>query len=137
VKRRPWNTLATTRSPTSVDARDTAAAAVAVAGGGFDGRALVLTGIEALTGHEVANVLSEGIGRPARFASPDLTAFKGALDARGTPAWLADSHLERYGAIPGGRALHLAFISSDFITFTGRQPRTLLQFGSTEFTKQT
>ena len=105
---------------TSIDVRDTAAAAVAVAGGGFDGRALVLTGSEALTGHEIANVLSEGIGRPVRFASLDLTAFKAALDAQSTPAWRADSHLELYGAIQGGRALHLAFISNDFATLTGR-----------------
>jgi uncharacterized protein YbjT (DUF2867 family) len=121
---------------TSIDVRDTADAAVVVAGGRFDGRALVLTGSEELTGPEIARVLSEGCGHPVRFVSPDLQAFKGALDTQGTPAWRASSHLELYGAIQSGLAPHLAVISNDFMTLTGRKPRTLLQFVRTEFAKQ-
>lgn len=121
---------------TSIDVRDTADAALAVAGGGFDGRALVLTGSEALTGPEIAAVLSEGCGHAVRFVSPDLQSFEAALDAQGTPAWRANSHLELYGAIQGGRAPHLAVVSNDFMTLTGKKPRTLLQFVRTEFANQ-
>jgi len=121
---------------TSIDVRDTADAAVAVAGGGFDRRALVLTGSETLTGPEIAAVLSEGCGHPVRFVSPDLQSFKAALDAQGTPSWRADSHLELYGAIQGGRAPHLAVISHGFTTLTGKKPRTLLEFIRAEFPKQ-
>lgn len=121
---------------TSIDVRDTANAAVVVAGGGFDGRAFVLTGGEVLTGPEIAGVLSRGCGHPVRFVSPDLQAFEAVLDAQGTPAWRANSHLELYGAIQGDRAPHLAVVSQDFTTLTGRKPRTLLEFVRAEFTSQ-
>ena len=121
---------------TFIDVRDTADAAVAVAGGGFDRRALVLTGSDALTGPEIAAVLSEGCGHPVRFISPDLQSFKAALDAQGAPGWRADSHLELYSDIQGGRAPHLAVISHDFTTLTGKKPRTLLEFIRAEFPKQ-
>jgi uncharacterized protein YbjT (DUF2867 family) len=119
---------------TMLDVRDTAEVAVAVANGGYDGKALSLTGPEALAGPEVAAILSEATGHPVRFVSPDLESFKAALLSRGMPAWRLESQMELYGAVLGGRAPHLAAISSDVLATIGRPARTLKEFARSTFT---
>jgi uncharacterized protein YbjT (DUF2867 family) len=124
--------LGTTRV-SLLDVRDTADVAVAAANGGFDGKALVLTGADALTGSEIAGVLSEATGRPVQFVSPDLESFEEMLRSRGMPAWRADSQLELYRAVQAGHAPHLAAVSPDLSAAIGKPPRTLKQFACSAF----
>ena len=119
---------------TMLDVRDIAEVAVAVANGGYDGKALNLTGPEALSGPEVAAILSEATGRPVRFVSPDLESFKATLLSRDMPAWRSRSQVELYDAVLGGRAPHLAAISSDVLATIGRPARTLKEFARSAFT---
>lgn len=118
---------------TLLDVRDVADAAVVVAGGRFDGRALILTGAEALTGSQMADTLSAALGQPVRFVSPDLHNFGAALAEKGVPAWRRDSLVELYSAIQDGLAPHLALTSSDFTAITGKPPRTFRRFAQEAF----
>jgi uncharacterized protein YbjT (DUF2867 family) len=116
-----------------LDVRDIAYVAVAVANGSFDGKVLVLTGPEALTGAQIAAVLSEVFGRPVIFVSPDLERFRAELIQNGLLRWRVDALEEVYSAILGGRGSHLSAVSSDVEAVTGRPPRTLRQFAEDAF----
>ena len=70
-----------------VDARDVAAVAFrALAESGHEGRAYTLTGPAALSYAEVAQVLSDVLGRPVRYADPSLPAFWRRRRESGDPA---------------------------------------------------
>lgn len=116
-----------------VDVTDIADVAVAVANGGFDGRTLTLTGPEALTGADMAATLSAALGRPVRHVAPPLAQFRAALTESGLPAWQVDAVIELQEAILAGRAPHLAQVTADVQTVTGRPPRSLAQFARREF----
>ncbi|MBW4439501.1 MAG: SDR family oxidoreductase [Pleurocapsa minor GSE-CHR-MK-17-07R] len=59
-----------------IDARDIAAvAALALTEDGHENKAYTLTGSEALTYDEVAQILTEVTGRPVRYANPNLVRF--------------------------------------------------------------
>lgn len=103
-------------------------AAVVVAGGSRDGQALVLTGAQALTGQDIAAVLSDATDRKVSYVSPDLRSFRASLVARGLPAWRADALLELYTAIQEGRVPHLAVTTGDPAAVMGRAPRSLREF---------
>jgi uncharacterized protein YbjT (DUF2867 family) len=111
-----------------LDVRDIADVAVAVANGSFDGKVLDLTGPEALTGAQIAAVLSEVLGRRVMFVSPDLERFRAELIQNGLPGWRVDALVEVYSAILGGRGSHLSAVRSDVEAVTGRPPCTLRQF---------
>ena len=66
-----------------IDVRDIAAVAVGVSAGGHDYLALDLTGPEALSGSEIARVLSTVMRKPVTFSSPPIAAFRAALLDRG------------------------------------------------------
>jgi uncharacterized protein YbjT (DUF2867 family) len=116
-----------------VDVSDLADVAVTVANGPFDGRTLTLTGPEALTGDEMAATLSATLGRPVRYISPPLAQFHATLTERGLPAWQVDALVELQEAILAGRAPHLAQVTADVQTATGRSPRSFAQFAKREF----
>jgi NAD(P)H dehydrogenase (quinone) len=122
-----------TTAASRIDVHDLAAVAVAVARGPFDGRALMLTGPAALTGAEIAATLSGVLGRPVRYISPPLPQFRAALAERGLPAWQIDAFIELQQAILDGRAPHLAVVTADVETATGRPPRSFAQFAEREF----
>jgi uncharacterized protein YbjT (DUF2867 family) len=111
-----------------IDVRDIAAVAVGVSAGGYDNRALDLTGPEALTGSDIAQALSTAMGKPVTFASPPISAFRVALLDRGAPLWRVDALAELYQNIQDGRAPHLARTTPNVVRVTGRTPRTLREF---------
>jgi uncharacterized protein YbjT (DUF2867 family) len=119
-----------------VEVRDLAAVAVAVADGPFDGRALALTGAAALTGEQMAGALTTALGRPVRFLSPPLPLFRAALAERGMPAWQSEALCELYEAVLAGRAPHLATLSADIASVTGRPPRSFAEFALSQFATQ-
>ena len=112
-----------------------AAVAVAVANGPFDGHALDLTGPAALTGEQMAAVLTSAVGRRVGFVSPPLGQFRTALTERGLPAWQVDGLGELYEAIQGGRAPHIAAVSTDVVATIGRPPRSFEEFAFVNFGK--
>jgi len=118
-----------------IDVHDLADVAVAVADGPFDGRALVLTGPAALTGEEMAATLSGVLSRPVRYISPPLPQFRAALTERGLPAWQIDAFIELQEAVLDGRAPHLALVTPDVETATGRPPRSFARFAEREFSR--
>src|SRR5207248_3179248 len=116
-----------------IDVHDIADVAVAIANGPFDGRALVLTGPTALTGHQMAASLATAAGRSVRFVSPALPHFRAALTERGVPGWQVDGLIELYEAIQAGRAPHIAAVTADVAATTGRPPRSFEQFAVANF----
>jgi len=116
-----------------LDVRDIADVAVAAANGSFDGEVLTLTGPEALTGAQVAAVLSQAVGRPVRFVSPDLDWFGAELIQNGVPKWRVDALVEVHANILAGRGSHLSAVSPDVLAETGRPPRALRQFAEHAF----
>lgn len=116
-----------------VDVHDLADVAVAVANGPFDGRALTLTGPAALTGEEMAATLSDVLGRPVRYILPSPAQFRAAMTERGMPAWQIDAFIELQEAIVAGRAPHLAPVTADIESATGKPPRSFAQFARREF----
>lgn len=116
-----------------LDVRDIADVAVAAANGAFDGKVLTLTGPEALTGAQVATVLSDALGRPVSFVSPDLERFRAELIENGVPRWRVDALVEVSANILAGRGSHLSLVSPDVMVATGRPPRALRQFAKHAF----
>jgi uncharacterized protein YbjT (DUF2867 family) len=116
-----------------IDVHDLADVAVAVAAGPFDGRVLTLTGPAALTGEEMAAVLSGVLRRPVRYISPPLPQFRAGLTDRGLPAWQIDALVELQEAVLDGRAPYLAMVTEDVVAVTGRPPRSFTQFAQREF----
>ena len=74
-----------------IDARDIGAAAAKIMlEGGHAGRVYQLTGPEAISYHDIAEVLSEKLERDIEYiAVPDTVAKKGMVDS-GIPEWLSD-----------------------------------------------
>lgn len=111
-----------------VDARDIAAVSVAaLTEAGHAGHAYTVTGPEALTYHEAAEVLSEAWSRDIRYEPvSDETAF-----ALFTSAGLDADYAEMLvGLFQGVRAGQAAAVSPDVEQVTGRPPHALHQFAS-------
>jgi uncharacterized protein YbjT (DUF2867 family) len=111
-----------------IDAADIAAVAAVVAAGGFDGKALELTGPAALGAEDIARALAEVTGRPITVTSPTPAEMKRALLAQGAPPWLADAQVEMLQAVHDERATHVAALTPTVEATTGRAPRSLQEF---------
>lgn len=116
-----------------IDVADLADVGVAIADGPFDGRVLTLTGPEALTCQQMADILSTMLRRPVRYISPPLPQFRAALTERGLPAWQIDAFVELQEAMLAGRAAYLATVTADVADTIGRPPRSFAQFAEREF----
>lgn len=110
-----------------IDARDVAAAAVAVlTSEGHSGRVYELTGPEALTFTQIADTFGRGLGRPVKYVDiPPETAHANAL-AAGWPAWLADGFVELMTFFAGSGSPDL---TGTVEKLTGKKPRTVETFG--------
>jgi NAD(P)H dehydrogenase (quinone) len=105
---------------------DVADAAVAVlrdpaahAGASYD-----LTGPEALTMTEVAQVMSAVTGRPVRYAPETLAEAHASRASYGAPDWQVEAWVSTYTAIAAGE---LAAVSSAVPELTGHPARTLAE----------
>lgn len=69
-----------------IDARDIGAvAAVVLSEPGHENKAYILTGDEALTYGEVAEIMTEELGRPISYSDPSILAFARRMRRRGYP----------------------------------------------------
>lgn len=109
-----------------VDTRDIAAVGVeALTSEGHEGKVYDITGPEALSNYEVAQLLSEVTGKQVEFVDvPESDAKKGMTE-QGTPEWMADALLELYSVQKAG---HSEKTTDTVAQVTGRKPHTMQQF---------
>ena len=110
-----------------VDARDVgeAAARVLADPDSHLGQTYTLTGPQALTYAEMAETLSDVLGRPVRYPAPSPRAFRERQRAAG----VADDYARTMGRIYAVARLGLAGrVTDDLGRLLGRPPRTFAQF---------
>ena len=109
-----------------IDIRDVAAVAVkALTEDGHVGRAYTLTGPAALTNNEIAQILSDELGREIRFINLAPAQLKEALLSAGVPEWNADALLDLQRFYREGKA---ATVTRDVQQILDRQPISFAQF---------
>jgi uncharacterized protein YbjT (DUF2867 family) len=110
----------------SVDVRDiAAAAAAALTQDGHEGRTYDLTGPEALSHGEMAEKLSEVLGRRIQFVDVPPEAMREMLISVGLPVWQADGLIEDYAHYSRGEASE---VSTGVQDATGEPPRSFDDF---------
>ena len=84
---------------------------------GHRGRSYDLTGPEALTLDQVADVLTRVTGRPHRFVDETMEEARRSREGYGAPDWLVDAWISTYTAIRDGELEH---VSDDVPRLLGR-----------------
>jgi len=109
-----------------IDVRDVAAVAVkALTEDGHVSKAYTLTGPEALTNAEIAELLSNVLGREIRFVNLAPEHLRPALLAAGVPEWSADALLDLQRLYREGKA---AAVTQDVEKILGRKPASFADF---------
>lgn len=109
-----------------VDVRDIAAVAVkALTESNHEKKAYTLTGPEALTYDDLANELSQVLGRPIRHISLSRADLRSGMLAEGTPAEIAERMLDLERYFHAGRASR---ITNDIKQVTGQAARQFAQY---------
>lgn len=110
----------------AVDVRDIAEVAVAaLTESGHEGKIYELTGPQALTHAEMAEGLSEALGRRVEFVDIPPEAMREALVGVGLPVWQADGLVEDYAHYRRGEA---AAATSGVRDAIGKEPRSFDEF---------
>jgi uncharacterized protein YbjT (DUF2867 family) len=109
-----------------IDTRDVAdAAAVVITDPALHGTVQRLTGPDALTFPEIAEVFSAVLGRPISYVAVPESALREAYAARGVPDWLTDVAIGIDTAMQQSRH---GQVTPDLARLTGRPPRTVADF---------
>jgi uncharacterized protein YbjT (DUF2867 family) len=109
-----------------IDIRDVAAVAVKVlTEDGHLGKAYTLTGPEAITNREVAQMLSKVLGREIRFVNLSPEQLRPALLSAGLSEWNADALLDLQRLYREGKA---ATVTRDVEQLLGRKPTRFADF---------
>lgn len=109
-----------------IDCRDIAAVGVEVLrSSGHEGMVYDLTGPEALSMQDVANVMSEVTGKPIRFVDVPEDTARDAMQQEGLPEWMIDAMLELHGSYKLGKG---SYVTNAVQELTGRKPHTFRQF---------
>jgi uncharacterized protein YbjT (DUF2867 family) len=110
----------------AVDVRDIATVAAAtLTEPGHEGRTYDITGPEALTHAEMAERLTEALGRRVEFVDVPPDAMRQALIGVGLPTWQADGLIEDYAHYRRGEA---SVVASSVRDVTGAPPRSFREF---------
>ncbi len=91
----------------------------------YEGRTYELTGPEALTHAEMAEQLSQAVGKPIKHVEVSPEVMKEALLKNGMPKWQAEGVLEDYEHYRKGEA---EAVSSAVMDITGYEPTFFAQF---------
>ncbi|MEN3330794.1 MAG: hypothetical protein V7641_159 [Blastocatellia bacterium] len=109
-----------------VDVRDIAAIAVAALNeSGHEGKIYDITGSEALSNFEIANILSSVTGKQITYVPVSDDDARQSMQAAGMPEWLVEALIE---LIQVKRAGYLQAISTDVEPLLGRKPIDFEQF---------
>jgi uncharacterized protein YbjT (DUF2867 family) len=109
-----------------VDLRDVAAVAVkALTEDRHQGMTYTLTGPRALTNAELAQILSDDLGREIRYIDMPGEQFKQALLAAGRPEWSANGLIDLQQHYRSGGA---SAVTNDVEQLLRRKPRSFEQF---------
>jgi uncharacterized protein YbjT (DUF2867 family) len=109
-----------------IDARDVAASAANVlTRDGFTGKAFTLTGGEAFSYKQAAEILTRECGRRIGYVPLDDVSFRTALLTAGMPEDYAKTMVGLFQSV---RAGHAARITGDVKALTGEAPRTLVDY---------
>ena len=98
--------------------------------GRYDNKALVLTGPEAVSYHDVVKSISQASGLSIAYHSPSLEEFKATMTTAGLPAGVIDLVAGFATAIKIGE---LDEVSGDLEQLLGRKPVTAAQFLETVY----
>jgi NAD(P)H dehydrogenase (quinone) len=98
------------------------AVAVLTSDGAYDSRTLNLTGPAALTMDEIADILSDHLGRPVSYIAETIEEAYASRAVYGAPRWQVDAWVSTYTAIAAGE---LAGISHDIPVVTGHPAMSL------------
>jgi uncharacterized protein YbjT (DUF2867 family) len=109
-----------------IDVDDIAAvAAMALTTAGHAGKAYILTGPEALSYQDVAQKLSESLGKHVAYRHVPLEVMRERLLAAGMPAWHVDVQVDFAIALGAGYA---SAVTDTVQAVTGKPPRAFEQF---------
>lgn len=109
-----------------IDARDVAeVAAKVLTEEGHDGKVYTLTGPATISFDDVAQALSEVLGKEVRYVNVSLEAAKEAMLDRGVPEWLAEALNEYAKAHSNG---YSDFTTEDVEQLTGHPATSYKQF---------
>jgi uncharacterized protein YbjT (DUF2867 family) len=109
-----------------VDVRDVAAvAAAALTQEGHENKAYDITGPEALSFHELAEVLSKVTGKKVTYVDVPLEETKKGMVAMGFPQWLAEGLAELYKWFSEG---HAAQVTKVVAEVAKKKPYTFEEF---------
>jgi uncharacterized protein YbjT (DUF2867 family) len=109
-----------------IDTRDIATvAAIVLTSRDYVGQTIELTGGEALSNYEIAQIFSDVTGRPINYVDVPPAAAQQAMSSAGMPDWLVEAILELNAIIKAG---YTAGISPAVREITGRAPITFRQF---------
>lgn len=109
----------------SLVARDDVASvaeAVLLAEGAHDGRTYDVTGPEALTLQEIADILGDISGKPVGYEVETVDEAYRSREKYGAPDWEVEGWVSTYTAIAAGE---LALVSGDVEAVTGHPPTSL------------
>jgi uncharacterized protein YbjT (DUF2867 family) len=111
-----------------VDARDVAAVATeALTKEGHHGKAYTITGSEALSNGQIADILSKVIGETVKYIMFSEDEAKRGMKAIGMSDWFMNS---LQGISKDQEEGHMSTISSDVERITGRRPISFAQFAN-------
>jgi uncharacterized protein YbjT (DUF2867 family) len=109
-----------------VDARDVAAvAAVCLSEGGHENKSYVLTGSEAISFNEIAEIFTKELNRPINYINLPPQDLKAARLANGEPEWYLNAELELFACWKKGAGLK---VSDAIEQITKRSPLTFAEF---------
>jgi uncharacterized protein YbjT (DUF2867 family) len=109
-----------------VDVRDIAAvAAVALTEAGHEGRNYLITGPQALTYAEIAQHLSEALGKPVRYVDVPYSAAREAMLQMGLSPWRVEGLIELNDLYKRGEA---AEVSDSIRAMAKKEPTSFAQF---------
>jgi uncharacterized protein YbjT (DUF2867 family) len=106
------------------DIADVAVAVLLNGGGRHDGRSYDMTGPEALSMAEVAEVLSRFAGRPVAYHAETLEEAYASRASYGAPGWEVDGWVTTYVAIANG---DLETVGGDVAAVAGHPPLSLAE----------
>ncbi|WP_242926801.1 SDR family oxidoreductase [Pontibacter vulgaris] len=109
-----------------VDVRDVAAVGVeALIGNGHEGQAYEISGPEALSHTEIADIFSQVLKTDIQYVDvPEHTALQSML-SQSMPEWMANAMLELYGVYKSGYGCH---VTDTVQRVVGRPARSFLHF---------